>query len=394
MESKGAMVAAVLASGLLHLAVGTTGWPRLDQPLHPAAAPVEVELLPPTNTVPPPSVPQRRMASLPRPVPTSSQAKPLPEASPTRTAAHSPRHRPSRLPSPAPPRAGGGAPIPVLEPRNEPGPGLSGQTRNTEQPNLRVSLRPAEPAGTASPAEAPAAPTIPAKDEEEPEVRSGGGGSGTPPLGPRIGVGRSGLTSALGLPNPLGPSGLNVPGFGKGGGTASGDGTGSGASNGKGTGVSWGGGAPGGPGDGGRGRSGSAERALPDLPSAPPRTERSTTTPVVPQPEPSPKKPELEKPEPAEPLVQTQARYRRNPAPDYPDEARRLRQEGVVLLRVQVNARGRVDGVEIERSSGSPSLDQAATRAVRRWEFEPARRGDTPFASTVTVPVRFRLDRE
>jgi protein TonB len=93
-------------------------------------------------------------------------------------------------------------------------------------------------------------------------------------------------------------------------------------------------------------------------------------------------------------LVRARARYRRNPAPDYPEEARRLRQEGVVLLRVQVNARGRVEGTEVERSSGFPSLDQAAARAVRRWEFEPARRGDTPVASTVTVPVRFQLARE
>lgn len=389
MESKGAMVAAVLASGLLHLAVGTTGWRRLDRSLHSVAVPVEVELLASTDAVPPPSVPQRRRESLPQPVPTSSQAKPRREASPNRTAAHSPRRRPFRLPSPAPPRAGGEAPSSAPEPRNEPGPGLSGQTRNTEQPNLRVSLRLAESTGTASPAEAPAVPAVPAKEEEVPEVRGGSGGSGTPQLGPRIGVGRPGLTSALGLPNPLGAPELNAPGSGKGGVTGSGDGTGNGSSASKGTGASDSGGTPGGTGDGGRGRSRSGERALPERPGAPPRTERSTTTPVVPQPAPAPKKPER-----AEPLVQIRARYRRNPAPDYPDEARRLRQEGVVLLRVQVSAKGRVDGVEIERSSGSPSLDQAAMRAVLRWEFEPARRGDAPVASTVTVPVRFRLDRE
>jgi protein TonB len=64
----------------------------------------------------------------------------------------------------------------------------------------------------------------------------------------------------------------------------------------------------------------------------------------------------------------------------------------VVLLRVQVNAKGRVESVEIERSSGSASLDQAASRAVKRWEFDPARRGTQPVASTVTVPLRFRLE--
>lgn len=87
----------------------------------------------------------------------------------------------------------------------------------------------------------------------------------------------------------------------------------------------------------------------------------------------------------------TKARYLRNPTPEYPSEARRLHQEGVALLRVQVSAKGRVEGVELERSSGTSSLDEAAIKGVRSWEFEPARRGDTPIASTVTVPVRFRF---
>ena len=63
-----------------------------------------------------------------------------------------------------------------------------------------------------------------------------------------------------------------------------------------------------------------------------------------------------------------------------------------MLLRVLVNARGRVAGVELARGSGTSSLDEAAIQGVRSWEFEPARRGDTPIASTVTVPVRFRLE--
>lgn len=392
MESKGAILAAVLASGVLHLAVGASGWPRLDRSLHPVAVPVEVELLPPTDGVPPPSARQRRPASLPQILTAGNQTEPRRKASPTRaTAAHSPGRAPSRFPAPAPLRAGSGVPIAALEPRNEPGPGLSGQARSAEQPNLRVSLRPVEPPRDAAPAEPPAAPTVPAKEEEVPEVRSGGGGSGPPSLGPPIGVGRSGLTSGFGLPNPLGAPDPRLPGLGNGAGT--GLGAGGGAPIGKGTGAPGGGGPPGGTDEGGRERPRNAERALPERPSAPaPRNERPATTPVVPQPEPSPAKPEPVKPEPAEPLLQVRARYRRNPAPDYPDEARRRRQEGVVLLRVQVNAKGRVEGVEVERSSGTPSLDQAATRAVRRWEFEPARRGDAPVASTVTVPVRFRLE--
>jgi protein TonB len=57
-----------------------------------------------------------------------------------------------------------------------------------------------------------------------------------------------------------------------------------------------------------------------------------------------------------------------------------------------VNARGDVDQVEVIESSGTPALDSAAREAVLRWKFEPGRRGDTPVACRVTVPVHFRLD--
>jgi TonB family protein len=86
------------------------------------------------------------------------------------------------------------------------------------------------------------------------------------------------------------------------------------------------------------------------------------------------------------------ARYRSTPVPSYPDECRRLKQEGTVHLRVVVNDSGKVDGAELVRSSGFPLLDVAAIKGVRRWTFDPARRGSTSITSTVTVPVRFRLE--
>jgi protein TonB len=64
-----------------------------------------------------------------------------------------------------------------------------------------------------------------------------------------------------------------------------------------------------------------------------------------------------------------------------------------VLLEVLVAADGRAAEVRLLRSSGFAPLDDSATRTVReRWRFIPARRGDTPVASRVTVPIRFRLD--
>jgi periplasmic protein TonB len=71
--------------------------------------------------------------------------------------------------------------------------------------------------------------------------------------------------------------------------------------------------------------------------------------------------------------------------------ARRLRQQGTVLLRVNVGADGAADAVVVARSSGSRWLDQAALEAVRLWRFVPGRRGETAIASQVNVPVTFQL---
>ena len=83
--------------------------------------------------------------------------------------------------------------------------------------------------------------------------------------------------------------------------------------------------------------------------------------------------------------------YLRNPPPQYPAESRKLREEGVVLLKVAVTAAGRAADVQLQRSSGYSRLDEAALRAVRRWEFKPARVGLTAVACAVEVPVRFGL---
>ena len=77
--------------------------------------------------------------------------------------------------------------------------------------------------------------------------------------------------------------------------------------------------------------------------------------------------------------------------PSYPSTARRLGVQGTTLLRVQVLEDGRVGGIDVEQSAGHPDLDQAATDAVRRWRFEPARRGDQAVAMWVRLPVEFRL---
>src|SRR5262249_13144677 len=75
--------------------------------------------------------------------------------------------------------------------------------------------------------------------------------------------------------------------------------------------------------------------------------------------------------------------------PSYPPSARRLGIEGTTLLRVFVDANGRVGDIVVKKSAGHPDLDRAATEAVRRWPFGPARRGSDAVAMGVELPVEF-----
>ena len=77
--------------------------------------------------------------------------------------------------------------------------------------------------------------------------------------------------------------------------------------------------------------------------------------------------------------------------PSYPSTARRLGIEGTSLLRVFVGADGRVTDIEVDQSAGHPDLDRAAIDAVRRWKFEPGRRGSEPIGMWVRLPVQFVL---
>ena len=111
--------------------------------------------------------------------------------------------------------------------------------------------------------------------------------------------------------------------------------------------------------------------------------------PAPPPPEATPARP------PAAPVltaVRFDAAYLNNPAPAYPRASRRRGEQGRVLLRVQVNARGLPEQVEIHKGSGYARLDAAAREAVQGWRFVPARRGDEAIAASVLVPILFQME--
>ena len=92
--------------------------------------------------------------------------------------------------------------------------------------------------------------------------------------------------------------------------------------------------------------------------------------------------------------VRTPVRYARVVKPKYPRKARTAGWEGTTVLKVRVDRGGRPGLVTVDRTSGFETLDRAAVRAMRRWEFHPARNGDRTVASWVKVPVSFQLEED
>ena len=77
--------------------------------------------------------------------------------------------------------------------------------------------------------------------------------------------------------------------------------------------------------------------------------------------------------------------------PLYPALSRRLREQGEVLLRVELDEQGRVSAARIEKPSGSQRLDDAALTAVRRWRCQPTQRDGKPVRAIALQPFNFVL---
>jgi protein TonB len=76
----------------------------------------------------------------------------------------------------------------------------------------------------------------------------------------------------------------------------------------------------------------------------------------------------------------------------YPLGSRLRGEEGAVYLKIRVGADGRVEAVDIHRSSGFAALDRAAERAVRQTRFAPGMRGERPVPGELTITILLRLD--
>lgn len=120
-------------------------------------------------------------------------------------------------------------------------------------------------------------------------------------------------------------------------------------------------------------------------------------------PAPAPQPPQKEEPvaapaqvaAPAAPVaprtISSGVEYIRAPSPEYPSAAKRMGEEGKVVMRVLVNEKGRAERVEIQKSSGSERLDEAAKQALMRALFKPYMEDGKAMPVYAIVPISFQL---
>ena len=75
--------------------------------------------------------------------------------------------------------------------------------------------------------------------------------------------------------------------------------------------------------------------------------------------------------------------------PVYPEIAQAARVQGIVILEIVIDQNGYVSDAKVLRSV--PLLDQAATDAVRQWQFTPTYLNNAPVDVVMTVTVNFTL---
>lgn len=93
------------------------------------------------------------------------------------------------------------------------------------------------------------------------------------------------------------------------------------------------------------------------------------------------------------PKMVSTVEYLREPSPRYPPQSRRLREQGLVVLKVLIDERGTACEIEIESSSGYTRLDHAAREAVQRAAFRPYIEDGAPRRALVLIPIEFSLNR-
>jgi protein TonB len=82
--------------------------------------------------------------------------------------------------------------------------------------------------------------------------------------------------------------------------------------------------------------------------------------------------------------------FSRQVAPVYPAQARRLGREGMVVLKLAIDAEGRLQGVEVVQAA-SFGFTEAALTAIRQSSYRPALKAGRPVQAQALITIRFTL---
>lgn len=120
-------------------------------------------------------------------------------------------------------------------------------------------------------------------------------------------------------------------------------------------------------------------------------TPATTETNTVIAPTPTTAAPTIAKAESTGPKVISAVEYIQAPQADYPPMARRMGEEGRVVMQVLVNDKGRAEKVEILKSSGFARLDESAKLALLRALFKPYVEDGKATMVLATASINFSL---
>jgi periplasmic protein TonB len=79
-----------------------------------------------------------------------------------------------------------------------------------------------------------------------------------------------------------------------------------------------------------------------------------------------------------------------SPEPEFSEEARKAKYQGVCTLALIVDAQGRPTNIRVLNSLGM-GLDEKAIQTVKTWKFEPAMKDGHPVSFEIAVEVDFHL---
>jgi protein TonB len=127
-----------------------------------------------------------------------------------------------------------------------------------------------------------------------------------------------------------------------------------------------------------------APSALPDTASLPAASPGNVPAPSARKEAPGAFAPAL----PDAPIISADCPYR--PSPVYPESSNGLREKGNVQLSISISDKGEIDSVDVRKSSGVTSLDEAARHTVlEQWHCVPAHQGGKRLPARVAVLIQF-----